>query len=70
MKIKTINLTESDLKRIVNHTLNIIKFGLVGRIQREGYNIREDEAYSFGWWWDIVVSISIIKNFIKSSPKN
>ena len=76
---KVINLTESDLKRIVKHTLNEESVSgikvWVGKGEYKGKVIIHKggknhkyllEAYSFGWWWDIVVSsVSIIKNFIK-----
>jgi len=76
---KVVNLTESDLKRIVNHTLNEESVSgikvWVGRgdnkgkivVNKKGKNyIYLLEAYKSLIWWDIVVSkISVINKFIK-----
>ena len=76
---KVINLTESDLKRIVNHTLNEASVSdikiWVGSGENEGKIVVNKkgknyiyllEAYKNLIWWDIVVSkISVIDKFIK-----
>ena len=73
---KVINLTESDLKRIINHTLNGEKNvgGTTVDVDREGKILINKqgknykyllEAYKYFMWWDIVVSsISIVTNII------